>query len=112
MLPDLLNSFRSLALNNTGVVIKSTPGVLCGWSISNSNAAARYVKIYNKATAPTSADTPVLVVLVPATSTVSGSFPGGITMSAGISARCVTGITDADVTGAGANEVATHLFYQ
>jgi hypothetical protein len=44
---------------------------------TNTNAAARYLKVYNKATAPTSSDTPIMTILLKPgeTTVVSGSFP-------------------------------------
>ncbi len=112
MIPGLLNNYRSLALDDTGLVVATKRSILCGYSITNINAAIRFVKLYNKATAASAADTPVLVIGVPASQTVSLTIPGGLVFSAGISARCVTTIPDAGATGAAANEIATHLFYQ
>jgi len=112
MIPSLLNNFRSLALADAGIVVKASSAVLCGYSITNINAAIRFVKLYNKATAASAADTPVLVIGIPAGQTVSLTIPGGLVFSAGISARCVTTIPDAGATGAAANEIATQLFYQ
>jgi hypothetical protein len=112
MTPTLLNNYRSLALGDTGVIVTSQRTILCGWTITNINAAIRFVKLYNKATAASAADTPVLVIGIPPGETVSLVIPGGLVFSAGISARCVTTIPDAGATGAAANEIATQLFYQ
>jgi len=112
MIPGLLNNYRSLALTNAGEVVTAKRTILCGYSITNINAAIRFVKLYNKATAASSSDTPVLVIGVPTNQTVSLTIPGGLVFSAGISARCVTTIPDAGATGAAANEIATQLFYQ
>lgn len=112
MIPELLNNYRSLSLGNTGTVIKSTPAVLCGYSITNINAAIRFVKLYNLATAPSASDTPFLTIGIPPGSTVSNSIPGGLSFSAGLSARSVTTLPDSGATGSAADEVAVHLFYQ
>ena len=112
MIPTLLNNYRSLALADTGVVVAAQKSLLCGWCITNTNAAIRFVKLYNKATAASAADTPVLVIGIPPGATENGSVPGGLLFSAGISARGVTTLADAGATGNAAGEVATQLFYQ
>lgn len=112
MISTNLNTFRSLALADAGVVVAAQKSILCGWSITNINAAIRFVKLYNKATAAAAADTPVLVIGIPPGATVSQSIPNGILFPAGISARGVTTIPDAGATGNAANEIVTQLFYQ
>lgn len=63
------------------------------------DATPVYVKIYNKATAPTSADTPIRVVMIPSNATAAngaGATPPipsqGIALSAGLSFRVTTGM--------------------
>lgn len=112
MSPELLNSYQSLAAGNTGLVAKAVKAVLCGYSFTNISGAVQYVKLYNKATAPTASDTPVIRVGVPAGQTVSLSIPGGIVFDAGLSVRSVTTMPDAGATGSTAGEVAVNLFYQ
>jgi hypothetical protein len=72
---------------------------------TNINAAARYLKLYNKATAPTSADTPVMTILLPPgqTTVIGGNSP--IRLPLGIGIRLTTGIAVADT---GAVAVAEH----
>jgi hypothetical protein len=103
--------FRKVDLNATGRIAKATPGRLYGWYLSNTGVAVAYVKLYDKATAPTSADTPVLTIPVAAGGFVPFQHPVGLSFSAGISARAVTGVADNDNTGAGSNEVIAQLFY-
>ena len=54
-------TYRTLDGQPTGVNIKATPGEVAGWHLGNQAAAVRYVKLYDKATAPTSGDTPKLL---------------------------------------------------
>jgi hypothetical protein len=103
------------AANGDPTVIKATPGVLGYIAASNVNAAARFLKLYNKATAPTSADTPVATLLVP------GAATGGLTtlnlpergakFTAGISFRLVTGVADNDNNAVAATELVVNYGY-
>lgn len=106
-----LLAFNHLDLGVTGRIAKASPGRLYGWSVSNANAAAIYVKLYNKATAPTQADTPVMTIRVPAAAAVAFSSIIGIGFTAGISARAVTAVADNSVAAPAANDVVAALFY-
>ena len=78
----------------------------------NTSAALRYVKLYNKATAPSEADTPVLRFPIPIGGGGTVALPdGGIPFSLGLGIRIVTGVTDADDTGPTANDVVANLGY-
>jgi hypothetical protein len=109
--PEELTVARSLAYNATGSTTTTASTSVCGWSLSNSGAAAIFLKLYNKATAATSADTPVVSILVPAGQTVSESIPGGIRFSAGLSIRSVTTAPDNGNTGAASGELLAQVFY-
>lgn len=101
------------AATNNATVAKSSEGVLLGVNGYNSNAAARYLKIYNKATAPTvGTDTPVLTIALAPTSMFNLTFPG-IHFSAGISYALVTGNADSDNTAVGLGEIlGLNVIYQ
>ncbi|HEX7633119.1 MAG TPA: hypothetical protein VF401_02200 [Candidatus Saccharimonadales bacterium] len=105
---------KSAATTNATVVKASTAG-LYGFCVSNDHATSkRYIKFYNKATAPTvGTDTPVFTLLIPPSSTVNvpmsdaavSTFPSGM-------AYAITGaITDADTTAIGADEVHGLIWY-
>jgi hypothetical protein len=104
--------FRSLALADTGVVVSSTPARIFGWTITNTAAAIRYVKIYNRSTAANSTHTPVFTIGVPALSTVEFYPSGGVNCSLGISARCTTGAPDNDATGASPGDVICQILFK
>lgn len=60
---------KSRVVSGTTGVIKASAGQLYGIHLENTNAAKRYVHLYNKATAPTlSTDTPVMTIVLAATS--------------------------------------------
>lgn len=103
--------WRSLSLLATGLIAKASPGRLYGWHLANNNAAAVYVRIYDKATAPTAADTPVMTIEVPLKSAVSLSIPPGIAFVNGISARATTAVADNDTTAPSANDVVINLIF-
>ena len=79
---------------------------------SNINAAARYLKLYNKASAPTvGTDVPVLTIPIPATGVVNIAFgTQGFRFSAGIAFALTTGNADSDTTAA-ASEIKVMLAY-
>lgn len=104
--------WRTLDLDETGQVVKAAAGQIGGWVITNLGAAARYIKFYNKATAPTEADTPLMTVPVATSGIDSFEMVSGISgFTAGISLRATTGVADADTGAPGANEVVVNLLY-
>jgi hypothetical protein len=100
-------TFTNSAATNNAAVIKASAGTL--WSVVayNANAAARYVKFYNKATAPTvGTDVPVVVVAIPATSTLKiDGGSNGLRFATGIGIAIVTGAADSDNTAVAANDI-------
>ena len=112
MTPDFLNTYSTLVANDTGLVVKASKAILCGVLLTNKNAAIQFVKLYNKATAPSASDTPLLRIGVPTGQTVTLPIPGGAVFSDGLSIRSVTTLPDAGATGTPAGDVAASLFYQ
>ncbi len=99
------------AASTNATVIKATAGRVVGWSLANTNAAWRYVKLHNQATAPT-AGTGVVRTIAIAPNGVSGfSLDGGIAFTTGIALTTVTGAADADNTAVGANDIIGDLFF-
>ncbi len=111
----LVSRAIDLSIANQGsTVAKNGAGQVYGWAIFNTNAAACYVKLYNKATGPTSADTPVVTLLIPGNTAGGGlvtQLNKGIAFSAGISYRATTAIADASAAAVAASEVSINLFY-
>jgi hypothetical protein len=108
----LWNTYRTLDLQPTGQVVKSSAGEVGGWHLANNSASIRYVKVYNKAAAPTSADTPQLTIPLPANSAANVLAPAGIDFTAGIGLRGTTGIADNDTGAPTANDIVANLFYK
>ena len=79
---------------------------------SDQAASVRYVKLYDKATAPTSADTPKCTIPLPASSAANIIAPAGIDFTAGIGIRVTSGVADNDTTAPTANDVVVNIFYR
>jgi len=75
-----------------------------------------FVKLYNKASAPTvGTDTPVFTLLIPGNATGSGStfsLSTGVAFSTGIGLAITGVVTDADATAVAANEIVVNLGYK
>lgn len=91
-----LSKFRNLTVGNTGQNIKASAGNFYKIRVVNTDAALIVIKIYDKATAPTSADTPI------ATFTCSGGdgssfgeeYDLPMSFSLGLGVRVSTSTTD------------------
>jgi len=100
--------------SNNATVVKASAGRVLAISVNNTNAAARYLKLYDKATTPAPAtDNALLKLVIPlaATSAVHLPFPGGIKFASGIGFALVTGISDTDNTSVSANEHVVNIAY-
>lgn len=84
---------------------------------SNVNAAARYLKIYNKASAPTvGSDTPVATFIIPGNTAGAGTNiplpPQGMALSTGFAFALTTEATDAGTTAVAANEIVVNYGFK
>lgn len=101
------------ATNQDAANIKGSAGVLYGWSIQNTTNSARYAKLYDKATAPTSADTPVKRLYLPPTG--GNNMPVGavgLALVHGLGIRLTTGAADNDTGACSANDVLANIDYE
>lgn len=105
-------AYNSTASTNA-VSVKASAGNLYNILASNISASIRYLKLFNKASAPTvGTDVPILTIPLPATSVTPidvGSL--GYRPSLGIGFCIVGGIADNDTTAIGANEVKVLTSY-
>ena len=107
----LINRVISAATDNA-TLVKGAQGQLMGIQACNTNAAARYLKIYNKATAPTvGTDTPALTITLPPSVPVNIEFSRGVNFGTGIGLGIVTGAADSSTTAVAANEIIVNVFY-
>lgn len=92
--------------------VKAEAGVVTGYYLVNESAGFRYVKLYNKASAPTvGTDTPRCVFGIPAGSAANLCLDPPVLFETGIALAVVAGIADSDATAVGASEVAVTLYY-
>jgi hypothetical protein len=106
---------NSLASTNGGLIITGSSGLQAFWA-SNTGAGAAYVKLYNKATAPTvGTDVPEMVIPVPA---AVGGVPGvaqvipgfiGHRFALGLGIAITGGAGDTDTTAVAAGQVKVKL---
>lgn len=101
------------AATTNATSVKGSAGVVNMIQVSNINAAARYLKLYNKATAPTvGTDTPVMTILIPVNSNVIiPGGPFGMRFSTGIAYALTSGITVADTGVVAVSEHSVSLWY-
>jgi hypothetical protein len=113
-----LSIYRLLSAATTNAQsVKGSAGQLYGWYVSNVNAAARFLKIYNTASAPTAGSgTPVMTIAIPGGSTAGAGanveFANGIAFGTGIGITITGAVADNDTTAIAANEVILNLLYK
>jgi beta-xylosidase len=78
---------------------------------TNSNAAIRYLKVYNKATAPASTDTPLMTIALKPGETTFVDANSPIRCALGIGIRLTTGIAVNDTGAVAAAEHAVSIMY-
>lgn len=102
----------SLGTSSDETNVKSTPGQLYGIHVSNKNAAARYLKVYDAAAAPTlGAGTPKKRIYVPAGGRVDLTFPVGTAFASGIGYALTTGVADSDTVRVAADDMIVEMEY-
>lgn len=102
------------AATNNAQSVKATAGILYSYSAFNTSASLRYLKFYDKASAPSPAsDTPILVIMLPPNNGgVVKSFPVGVQCSSGIAFAIVSGIADNDNTAISANDCVVNITFK
>jgi len=103
------------ANSDNATVVKASAGNVYAIVAFNKNASPVYLKLYNKATTPTNGDTPIKRYMIPGGATGAGfviTHPMGVSFSAGISYRLVTGIADNDNTSVTASEQLINIDYK
>ena len=109
--PSASNINSAATTNATSV--KSTAGTLYGVTASNVGAGAAYLKLYNKASAPTvGTDVPVLTIPIPASSVQNIKFgTAGHRFTTGIALAITNLAADSDTTAIAANQVKVLTAY-
>jgi hypothetical protein len=104
--PTTITSISSAASTNA-TSVKASAGTVYGIVASNTGAAAAFVKLYNKASAPTvGTDVPVLTIPIPASSAVSLNLGAlGHRFATGIALAITNLAADSDTTAVAAAQV-------
>jgi hypothetical protein len=106
------STINSAATTNA-TSVKNAAGTLYSIAASNVNAAARFLKIYNLAAAPTvGSSVPVLTIPIAANSSVNLNFGTyGLRLGTGIALAITGAAADADTTAIGASDVKVCTSY-
>ena len=103
------------AASNNATSVKASAGKVFTVAGYNNTATIAYLKLYNKASAPTPAsDTPVQTYLIPANTNGAGfnfSVTNGLSFATGIALAIVGGIGDSDNTSVAANAFVIDIGY-
>ena len=109
-----LTQFRRLATADTNLaVVKASAGRVYGYTMTNLTATVKFVKLYNKATAPVLAsDVPLRTIAIPPNGVAAYTFAAGLAgFSAGIAIAATGGVADTDATALAANDVVIQIDY-
>jgi len=101
------------AASTNAAAVKTSAGTAYNLEVSNEGASAAFVKLYNKASAPTvGTDVPIMTKGIPASSQLSCDFGAiGYRFSLGIGLAITRNMVQSDTTAVGANEVKVALSY-
>ena len=99
------------AAGTNAAVIKASAGRVLGWSLSNTTASWRYVKLHNQTTAPTAGTGVVATIGIAPNSSREVTIPHGIAFATGIGRTTVTGAADADATAVALNDIVGDIFF-
>ena len=113
LVPTAATNFNSAATTNA-TVVKASAGRITALVATNNGAAVCFLKLYNKASAPTvGTDVPTLVISITANGVETDLACGalGLQFSTGIAFATTNLIADADTTAIAANQVKMMMSY-
>lgn len=100
------------AASTNATLIKATAGRVFGWTLTNTTAAVKVVRLYNLTVAPTvGTSVPVYNIVIPPNGAVSQSVPVGLSHATGISYSITNGLADLDATAVAANDVIGSIYW-
>lgn len=103
--------YRNIDVNATGDVIKASGGQLVSIYALNWSGLPNFIKLYDKATAPTNADIPVMNISLYNYMNGSVSFPIPVNFVNGIGIRATSTIADSGNTNPTSNAVSVTIAY-
>lgn len=100
------------AATTNATTVKASAGRIYGYSFANFTAAWKFVRFYNKATAPTvGTDAPLMTVAVPPNGTADFEQTVPISFATGIGYSITGAVADLDATAVAAADVQGFLLY-
>lgn len=107
------NAYKTTAAASTNAAnIKTTAARVYGYRYTNTSAATKFVRLYNKATAPTvGTDSPIMVIPVPAGQSVATEFAYPVAFASGLGISVTGAAADLDATAVAVNDVIGHLLW-
>jgi len=100
------------AASDNATNVKNAAGQLYGYDLSNNTASNKWLKLYNKASAPTSGDTPAATILIPANGGRNVEWKMGLPYGTGIGYRITGGVAENDATNTAVDDVTGFLLYK
>lgn len=112
-----LSTYKLVSAASTNAQsVKGSAGMLYAFQVFNVNAEERWLKLYDKASAPTvGTDVPKKTIMIPGSTTGAGAVFGwdiGIEFLLGIAIAITTGPTDADTGAVAASDILINLDYK
>ncbi|QOC54118.1 hypothetical protein [Caulobacter vibrioides] len=101
---------RSAATTNM-TLVKSSAGRVIGWRLYNNTASLRFVKFYNKASAPTTSDVPVFTLILKPNEVADFDTAYGTAFATGIGYSITGALADNDATAVAVDDVVGAIFF-
>ena len=102
----------SSAASTNATSVKASAGQIYKICCTNNSTSARYLKLYDRASAPTvGTHTPVWRIMIPASGGFIDEFVHGLVFGTGIAYGLTTGAADSNTGAVGADEVQVNLTY-
>jgi hypothetical protein len=106
------NTIINSAASTNGTVVKGSAGTVYAVTVSNINAAVRYLKLYNSTTVTVGTTTPAIVIPIPAGGVVNLNLGAiGQRFATGICIGMTTGAADNDTGAVAAGEIKAMISY-
>ena len=101
------------AATTNAVAVKASAGTVYAVAVTNTSATVKYLKIYNKATAPTvGTDVPLITIPIAPTAIANITWADkGLRFATGIGIATTTGIAHTDTNAVAANDLQITISY-
>lgn len=101
------------AATTNATSVKASAGQVFGWYLRNAAAYDVFLKLYNKASAPTvGTDTPFMTIPIPTLAAANVEIANGVAFGTGIAFAITKVVTDADATAVALNDLVVNLFWK